>query len=410
MTYLRTNDQGGGHQAVEADVPQATEASGIMAAQWTDFCRRLEKAGHQLLGQEGVQHPLYQAETMRWFMRELQAAIGWEVDAADPDFPHFFIADATASGPVTAPNQDNTYYWARVTGSNSYRIVIDTKCIFDVLINVTDEKWTNYGDHALEEYTVRDDGLLEIILSPEPQPGNWLQLPATGTMLGLRVYYYDWTHDRAPVVTIERIGSELQRPKPVDPATMASRIDATAFWLETRPFQYPMFQTKAIDRFPPNSAPELLAFPGGGGPIQYGCGRYVLTDDEALLIECDVPNARYWSFHVYTVPWAAQIDVNNRLTSLNGTQARVDSDNKVRIVISNRDPGVQNWLDAGDLPTGQFFFRWIWSEDSPQPSTKVVPVKNVREHLPADTPVFTREQRIEQIKMRRLHLASRFRY
>jgi hypothetical protein len=224
------------------------------------------------------------------------------------------------------------------------------------------------------------------------------------------VYYYDWDRDQQPHPLIERIGAALERPAPIDPATLHKRLDAAAFWLESRPYQYPVFQEKYMDQFAANYVPPPAKIPGGGGPIQYGFGRYRLGDGDAFVVEFEPPTARYWSIHTYTAPWFSQIDVNNRLTSLNGKQAHVDSDGKVRVVVSHRDPGVQNWLDAGDLPTGSVFYRWIWSEDTPIPQSQVVPIESVRDHLPADTPDFKAEQRIAQMRARRRHLANRFRY
>ncbi len=350
-----------------------------------------------------------QAETLRFFVRELQAALAWEVDTADADFPHFFRADDSASGPP-GPNLDNSYLWARVRGDASYRVTVDTSKVYDMLIGVTDEKWTNYGDFALSEFEIGADGKLELIVSPERQPGNWLQMPKDGSLLGIRVYYYDWGKDEQPHPLIERIGGELERPAPITPEILNKRLEATAFWLESRPYQYPVFQERYMDQFPVNHVPAPAKIPGGGGPIQYGFGRYRLADDQALIVEFTPPQARYWSVHTYTAPWFSQIDVINRLTSLNGRQVHVDSDGKARIVVSHRDPGVQNWLDAGDLPTGSVFYRWIWSDDTPVPDSRVVALADLRAHLPADTPPFTAANRKTQLRARRQHLANRFRY
>ncbi len=91
----------------------------------------------------------------------------------------------------------------------------------------------------------------------------------------------------------------------------------------------------------------------------------------------------------------------NRQSSLNDTQAHIDSDGKFRAVISQRDPGVPNWLDKGDYPWGVIQMRWNRASDYPDPTIKKVLLAEVRDHLPADTPVVTPEQRRESLRARR---------
>src|SRR5690606_26096350 len=153
------------------------------------------------------------------------------------------------------PNLDNSYLWARVRGDAVYRVVIDTSKLFDMLIGVTDEKWTNYGDFPLSHFEPDADGRLEIIVGGERRAKNWLEMPPAGTLLGIRSYAVNWQRHALPYVYIERVGAEGQRPAPIDPPTLAKRLDATAFWLETRPYQYPAFQERYMDSFPVNTVP-----------------------------------------------------------------------------------------------------------------------------------------------------------
>jgi hypothetical protein len=97
------------------------------------------------------------------------------------------------------------------------------------------------------------------------------------------------------------------------------------------------------------------------------------------------------------------------VTSLSGHQTRVDDDGRFRIVVSARDPGVQNWLDTEGRPTGMVSYRWVFADDAPAPTTTVVPLADVRDHLPTDTPSFPAEERATQIESRRAAIARRFR-
>ena len=43
--------------------------------------------------------------------------------------------------------------------------------------------------------------------------------------------------------------------------------------------------------------------------------------------------------------WYVSLDYINHQTSLTADQARIDPDGQLRFVISERDPGVANWLE-----------------------------------------------------------------
>ena len=44
--------------------------------------------------------------------------------------------------------------------------------------------------------------------------------------------------------------------------------------------------------------------------------------------------------------WYISLDYINHQTSLTADQARVDPDGRIRFVVSERDPGVANWLEC----------------------------------------------------------------
>jgi hypothetical protein len=82
-------------------------------------------------------------------------------------------------------------------------------------------------------------------------------------------------------------------------------------------------------------------------------------------------------------------------------RAHIDSDGKFRAVISRLDPGVPNWLDKADYPWGVIQMRWNLASVYPNPTIKKVPVADVRQHVPSDTPIVTPAERHEQLRIRR---------
>jgi hypothetical protein len=70
-----------------------------------------------------------------------------------------------------------------------------------------------------------------------------------------------------------------------------------------------------------------------------------LQDGQALVIEYEIPLGAPYVGICLTNRWGEMIDIENRQTSLNLTQSQVDN-GRVRILLSTKDFGVHNWLDA----------------------------------------------------------------
>ena len=56
--------------------------------------------------------------------------------------------------------------------------------------------------------------------------------------------------------------------------------------------------------------------------------------------------------------WYVSLDYINHQTSLTADQARTDPDGMIRFVISERDPGVANWLERTGHRRGYVQIRW----------------------------------------------------
>lgn len=397
---------------VEPILPEMREPTSEAAEAWTRFCDRLKHAGHLLLSQPKTEHPMLQAESLRFFIRELRTALEWETELAPYQSPRWYLVCDSGSGPP-GPNQDNEYWKARIFPDGRYKVTIDTRTIDDIIFQVNNKDYRNDGDYSFKDFAIGEDGMLVIHIGPEPVAGdpnaNWVRSLPDVYRIAMRVYYHDWERHHRPDVWIERLDEPDHKSDPPPVPVMGEALDAVVDWMESWPYIYPIYQTLYADQVEPNRLRPPVGIPGGGQEIQYGLSRIELEDDEAFLIESEVPDAPYWGFHLYTMPWFSQIDPANRVTALNDLQSHVSADGKVRYVVSKHDPGVQNWLDTGGFPTLSVFYRWIWSKDSPAPSGRVIKLADVRREMPGDTPVFTADDRRAQIAARRRHLQNRFR-
>jgi hypothetical protein len=90
------------------------------------------------------------------------------------------------------------------------------------------------------------------------------------------------------------------------------------------------------------------------------------------------------------------------------TQAFVDDDGSVRIVVAATDPGVPNWIDTEGRTEGMLVYRSIGTRTRPVPSAAVVPASEVRAHLPASHPSVDASKRREQLVRRRAAVLARY--
>jgi hypothetical protein len=148
---------------------------------------------------------------------------------------------------------------------------------------------------------------------------------------------------------------------------------------------------------------------GGSSRIHYSFGFFELEPDEALLLEADPSDARFWDVQLYTMGWFEPFDYANHTTSLNHTQARLSTDGRFRAVVAAHDPGVPNWLDTEGRPEGMITHRWIDARSDPAISARLVAFDDVRSALPADTPTLDADSRRDEIRQRQRHVAWRYR-
>ena len=70
-----------------------------------------------------------------------------------------------------------------------------------------------------------------------------------------------------------------------------------------------------------------------------------VNDDQAMIVTVPASDAPYQGIQLGSM-WYISTDFINHQTSLTANQARIDNDGKIRFVISERDPGVANWLEC----------------------------------------------------------------
>jgi len=379
---------------------------------WRDFCRRLEAAGDAILAEGFPDRPGDRAEGFRWLTRLVGHATRMEVEAGDPRHP-VFVRYETPHSQWGGPNPDNVYLRANVDPRLTSRIRADVRGVRQAIFSLNEGEMQLgelgvFGECTLDDLEVDESGGLELWISPDRRPGNWIEADPRGRLFTIRVYQSDWEADAAPVFHIERVGAEGVPPPPLEPAPLARALDRAATWVERTAVFWNGYTSAGWSRATPNVAAPPRPAAGGADNILYGSCFWELAPDDCLLLECDRPDADYWGFSLHTLGWLESGDFADRQTSLSDRQAHVDDDDRVRVVVARQDPGVPNWIDATGRPRGLLVYRWVFTRSAPAPTAEVLPLSALRARLPAAHPVIDDIARRRALARRREAAWSRF--
>jgi len=372
---------------------------------WSEFVELLKPAGDAAELTFEPASVALRAEVYRQLV--MNVALGYFMYfQMDPDYPDWipFLNSAF----LLQPNPDDTYYLAAVDPRGTYRISGERGSvrIFTFVLGfepmgTSDRVGGGLGQLDADiDFLAAPDGTFEIILSAERPAarGHWWRMPPEARTVLVRQRSYDWGRERDARFAIERLDQSGLKPR-MPPAEIDRRLREllggftgrlSRMWLK---YQRSLRDSGVVNRI------EFTGF-GGALPVQvYWQGVYQLQEDEALILETEVPkNARYWNVQINDALWNAAEYVY-RQSSLNGHQARLDADGKFRAVIALRDPGVPNWLDTCGYLEGTLVGRWYAADSHPLPALKRVPLRSLREHLPP-TPWVAAAERAAQLRLR----------
>ena len=350
---------------------------------------------------------------------------GIERALADPLYPRFRRA-LQPMNRATIDNADAVYLMAEIDGEHSYRVrgkAPDTRhwrgepaaqgktapqyVIFELASGYAGDSGTlaemkpgsrvNTSTLDSSELIVDGEGNFEILIAPERPAGydgNFMaskrvsrETEFVGRYLTCRELFHDWENQDLLDLEILRIGCEKE-PRP--PLTVAGAIDMMTavgkvarnqvhFWnafntitLETYG-KIPGGVSDQMGRDEPfmplnnMNPPNALGLATGGGQSSnvYAGGCYLLTDDEALLIEVNTPiEPQFFGFHLANL-WGESIDFESYPSNINAHFLESDEPGKAWWVVCHRDPGIANWVSTSGVPQGYLSMRWTYSATPP---------------------------------------------
>ncbi len=267
------------------------------------------------------------------------------------------------------------------------------------------------GGLQLADLTPNADGSYTITVSPTPHEGNWIDSDgATG--IWIRDTVHDWTTSPG-VVTIDRTDIAATDPiyTPLSDSDVAALLSRIADELPEHNLNSQVFYTPPPNLPTPDNGviPFIPTNINGGLPGQFmSFGNFNLEPGQALILKAPEIDATYYNIQL-SDPLGRLLPFQYAQTSLNDIQSFQASDGNTYYVISATNPGVPNWLDTGGLSSGGIFLR-IQGPEGPIPTgplqAELVPVADIRDYLPTDTPVVTPEQFAAQLDLRAFSLQN----
>ena len=368
---------------------------------WERFCDGLRSAGRSILRSEDAVSETDLAEGYRYLLGLVHSLVEQELyrtDAANPAF----IRVQTDVVKVGMDNPDGALISAPISDEGVFRIygVVGSIRMLEFVISGQGRPLIRY----LDEFEVRGGGSLEVTLSRQHRTGNWIELPAGASSVLVRRAIYDWDSEAVPHLAIERLDADpasvprcLRTPTA---AQVGEQLDALGtlvadnadYWVD----MVHSFRSEGDNVIP---APRPLPATGMNEARSSVKGFFVIPHGHALLVEFTPPEGLFWSISVGDM-WYRTFDFSNHQSSLNGHQVQLDPDGVCRVVVSQDDPGIANWLDTVGHERGVIIIRWVMVSHRPQPITKLVSLSEIDAFLHPGTRRVTRDQRAATVARR----------
>jgi hypothetical protein len=272
--------------------------------------------------------------------------------AFDYERDHPFLHSGT--GPFTKmglDNPDTLYFGTRVLAGHEYVVTGKRGTTTDLSFQLLGGEYTD--TEVPDSENAFDDRQLDIAANGT---FAWRFTPKANSQLVIREVYDDWSAQRG-TVAIKRVDTAGTAPPALTRETIEKRYATAGKQLVQRVKTWLQFPQWFYFNIPVNTmvAPRLT--PGGLATQYSSAGHYELSPDQALIITLPVTDAPYLGFQLGSL-WYISLDYINHQTSLNGTQAQADPDGKIRIVVTDQNPGVTNWVETLGHRKGFLQFRW----------------------------------------------------
>lgn len=282
-------------------------------------------------------------------------------------------------------NPDAIYFNAYLTEGASYLVSGRRGTTADLSFQVMDGTYSDTG--APQSVVAFDDRDLEV--GPDGS-FEWRFGPELGLRKGatliVREVFDDWVAEERGTLRIQRLDTAGLPRAAVTEASVEKRYGVAAKMLVGRIRTWFAFPEWFTYKEPVNTLTAPASTPGGLASQFSSIGHYALAPDEAMVVTVPAcADAPYQAIQVGS-KWYVSTDYEHHQTSLTRAQSHADADGMLRYVVSERDPGVANWLETTGHAQGVMMLRWqrvarpLGHADGP--TVEVLPFDELRTRVP----------------------------
>jgi len=334
--------------------------------------------------------------------------------AYERDFPYF----VRSTGPYTKmglDNPDTLYFHAWLRDNAEYVVTGRRGSTADLSFQILDGDYSPvevpgslaaFDDRAID---IDGDGSFRITFGSHGPGRNAVPLAPRSAMLVVREVYSDWATEQPGMLRIQRADRVGAAPPPPTIDSLTRRYGVAGKILISRLRTFLAFAERFYLGLPVNTLTTPRPTPGGLATQYSSVGHYDLADDQAMVVTVPASDAPYQGIQLGSM-WYVSLDYINHQTSLTAAQARTDPDGMIRYVISERDPGLANWLERTGHSRGYVQLRWqrlsreLSAADGPR--VDIVAVDDLPKQLPYHEPIDPAAWR-ERIAARQAATAAR---
>ncbi|MBC2638955.1 MULTISPECIES: hypothetical protein [unclassified Rhodococcus (in: high G+C Gram-positive bacteria)] len=315
-------------------------------------------------------------------------------------------------------NPDTLYFGTRIDDDVEYVVTGRRGTTADLSFQILNGNYTAahvpgsvtaFDDREID---IADDDSFEVRFGPDESAGrrNYFTLAPGSSQLVVREVYSDWSQ-RPGTIRIARADTIGTAPAPLTRETVEKRYAHAGTALVSRVKTWLQFPEWFYLNLPVNTMTEPRLTPGGLATQYSSVGHYELAEDEAIVITVPKADVPYQGFQLGSM-WYISLDYVNHQTSLNVSQSQVDPDDHIRLVVSERNPGVANWIATVGHLRGYLQFRWqrVSRELTPDdgPRIEVVKFDEIHRKLPYyDSNKISPEDFADRIAARQAAVADR---
>jgi hypothetical protein len=296
--------------------------------------------------------------------------------------PHFARMD-TKIRKVGGDNPDAEYDNVSLTNEWDYVVRGNVGTVRHLSFTISGSRGPDGRSGKLgyfNERTLEPDrnGNFEIHLTKQDDGGpNWVDTSPGINGILVRQYIGDRETEVLATYEIAVKGREPfdEIPNATD-REVAARLSETAYGFQFMSTMHRTIMPELFDN--PNTFARMNSTDFGadisGSDNLYMFGTYQIDEDEALIIETEPLDVRYWSLAIES-RWHESVDYATRRTHRSLDHSVIDDDGKLRFVVAHGKTAHPNWIETAGHREGFMTFRWVGERDTKAALPSVLRVK-----------------------------------